>query len=136
MSYTVDTLKAYMHAHLGGVADALGYTVAAGSYDEAVNDVEAWAEDDTADLETGQARILARLAVWKQVVAHTVSGYDLSLKGTSLSRSQFHEMALGMMHRAQDEAESYGYVPDSYSQYIERQTITRTGDPYGVDFNT
>lgn len=126
-AYTEDSLAAFMHAALRDVATALGWSVAAGDYDEPVTDaLIAYGEDDIADAtDIQKLRALARVAVWQAAVDATVGDYDFSADGGSYSRSQLHAQALARLAQAQQQAAAY--MDD---MLVGTATITHHNDPW------
>jgi hypothetical protein len=128
-SYTETTLATYMHTILGPVAATLGWSVAAGSYDEPVNEaLAAYGVDDIADI-SGRANItklraLARREVWRAVMQATASHYDVKADGANRSRSQIHTQAKAAYELACIDALSYDPA------YIVGVTTVDYADPY------
>jgi len=134
-SYTETSLATYMHTLLGPVALTLGWSVAAGSYDEPVNEaLGAYGVDDIADV-TGRAnivklRVLARREVWRAVVQATASHYDVNADGSSRHRSQIQAQAREALALAEIDALPYD------AAYAARVTPVHHGrygderDPY------
>lgn len=134
-AYTETELATYMHAILGPVAATLGWSVAAGSYDEAINEtLGAYGVDDIADVATRanivKLRTLARREVWRAVVQATASHYDVNADGSSRHRSQIQAQALVALERAEidalpyDAAYTVGVHPVHYGRYGDER------DPY------
>lgn len=135
-SYTEATLKAYMHGVTGNLAskEILNWTVASGSYDEAVN--EALLSYGTSDIATIQGadnlrllRALARRELWRAVVQATAGQFDYrhADSGALYDRSQIHKHALAMLALAtQDVADLGG--SDVYE--VEMYEITYADDLY------
>lgn len=126
-AYTEDTLAAFMHSTLRDVATALGWSVAAGDYDEAVTDtLIAYDENDIADAtDIQKLRALARVAVWQSVVDATTGDYDFSADGGNYSRSQLHAQAVARLAQAQQQASAY--IDDLV---VGTATITHHNDPW------
>lgn len=128
--YTEAELKAYVHGELGPVAEALTWTVAGGSYDEVVNDaLLAYGNTDISEI-TGaenveKLRRFAMLVAWRRVLTWTAIRVDFAADGTSVSCSQLHDMAKGMVERY----ESITAV-DSIDYTIGVQRIDRPHNPY------
>lgn len=127
-AYTDETLKTYMHAELREVGTALGWTVAAGSYDEALNEtlLACGVSSAASATDIRKVRALARREVWRAVVAATAGDYDFSKEGASHSRSQAHAQARAMVKQAELEAAQY----DTSSVYAVRKKSTHYADPY------
>jgi hypothetical protein len=128
-AYSDSTLKAYMHSVLGAVATTLGWSVAGGHYDEAVNEtVAAYGVDDVTTVagrdNIRHLRALARREVWRAVMQATVSHYDLSTDGAQRSRSQIHTQAKEMFVQSEVDCTAYG---DAYTVGIDAIAY---GDPY------
>lgn len=129
-AYTEAELAAFIHAELGGVATALGWTVDGGSYDEAVNDALYLANvSDIASVSGSDAvfrlRRLAMLAAWRRVVAAVSLDYDFSADGGDYSRSQVAAQAAARVREL--ETETAGYRGD-YA--VEIQRVDHTHNPY------
>ena len=129
-AYTEAELAAFIHAELGGVATALGWTVDGGSYDEAVNDALYLANvSDIATVTSRDAvfqlRRLAMLAAWRRVVAAVSLDYDFSADGGKYSRSQVATQAAARVREL--ETETAGYRAD-YAVVIQRGDHTH--NPY------
>lgn len=128
-SYTEDGFKAYLHGRLnrGGVADAFGWTVASGSYDEVVNDVLlAYGVADIAEAtDVAKLRALGNLALWQAAKEAAVLEVDYSADGTSFSREAIFKHIETMLGQATYDAIPFvsgGYSVDIYS-------VSRS-DPY------
>jgi hypothetical protein len=97
-SYTETTLKTFMHDILGAVATSLDWSVAAGSYDEILNEtLFAYDTDDVTTISGREnlrkLRILARCEVWRAVMGEVSGDYDFIDEGGDNKRSQAFEMA-------------------------------------------
>lgn len=130
--YTEGTLAAYMHDVLGPVATALGWTVLAGNYDEAVNEAVALMDTDDVTTITGREAIMAlrtaaRREVWRAVMQATAGHYDLSTDGASRHRSQMYKQAQMQFALADSELGMLG-IGAAYVATIETVDY---GDPYG-----
>ena len=130
-SYTEAELASYMDAILGPVADALGWSVANGDYDEPVNSaILAYGVDDIADISGREniekLRALARVEAWRAVRDATAGHYDFSDGGVSLKRSQMHAQAVKNMDAAIAEAMRFG----AYGYEVVIDTIEYVHDPY------
>lgn len=133
-AYTEKTLATYMDTLLGPVADALGWSAPvadAGDYAEAVN--EAMLAYGTNDISTitgrdniQQLRALARVEMWRQVVATTAGHYDFADATVNLKRSQIHEQASDNLNNAEADAFRYG----AYGYEATIQNIQHVHDPY------
>ncbi|MBK8987379.1 MAG: hypothetical protein IPM39_15100 [Chloroflexi bacterium] len=121
-SYDEDGFKAYLHGRLnrGGVADAFGWTVASGSYDEIVNDVllayGAVGVAEAADLK--KLRVLGNLALWQAAKEAAVLEVDYSADGTTFNREAIFKHIEAMLGQARYDAIPYvdddGYSVDIY----------------------
>jgi hypothetical protein len=129
-SYTDSELKDYMHAELGAVSSALGWSVAAGDYDHAlVRVLRAFGVTDAADAsDMSKLEALARREAWRGAMNETVGDYDFSADGGSYSRSQIHEQCKARFETARAEAMQYdgGYA-------VETSTIEWDWNPYARD---
>ncbi len=129
--YTEDELKVYLQGILGDIADMLGWSVAADSYDEVVNDaLGAYDDGNDISLITGVAavkklRVLARLALWTALSGATVTEINYSADGASWSREAIHKHAMAMMAQARVDALPYH---DDYD--VGNVGVLHTGDPY------
>jgi hypothetical protein len=129
-SYDEDGFKAYLHGRLnrGGVADAFGWTVAAGSYDEIVNDtLLAYGVADVAEAtDIAKLRALGNLALWEAAKEAAVLEVDYSADGASFSREAIFRHIETMLGQARYDAILYvnsdGYTVDIYG-------VSRS-DPY------
>lgn len=137
--YTEETLKEYMHSLLNaaGYADALEWSVEAGSYDEIVNDVLlALGVTDITTLTGTQnikrVRVAARYYLWRGVSTFIASSYgggstrvgnaSIDLGGDSIIRGIASELAA-----AEVDAMALGLV-EGYK--VGRFTIRHRNDPY------
>ena len=127
-SYTEATLKAYMHTALGAVATALGITVAAGSYDEAVNEtlIAYGVSDVTSATNMRKVRSLARREAWRTAQASAAGRFDFSADGASYSRSQMHSMIATALATAESDAAQY----DAAGAYTVTIGRIEYEDPY------
>lgn len=124
-----DTLKAYLHAELGPVADGLSWTVVNGDYDEALDDALNLFGTGDIDNISGAAnvdkiRILGLLTTWRRVARHTGADYDFSVDGGSFKRSQGNAQALTQIKDLERRAVQWLYP-------IKVQTFAPIHDPYG-----
>jgi len=139
-AYTEATLKAYLHTELGNTASILGWTVALGNYDEPVYDALFDMGEDTigditdmADLQ--KLRVLAKLAMWRKVMAALVDKYDTNADDASLKRSQMYKHAENQVKQLA----AYGYGPSADALalrggVIEQQVFDHGDeDPYSND---
>lgn len=128
-SYTEDGFKAYLHGRLnrGGVADAFGWTVASGSYDEVVNDVLlAYGVADIAEAtDVAKLRALGNLTLWQAAKEAAVLEVDYSADGASFSREAIFRHIETMLGQATYDA--IPFVSGSYS--VDIYSVSRS-DPY------
>lgn len=126
-AYTEGELKAYMHSTLGAVAIALGWTVAAGDYDQAVSiTLRACGVSDIANaLDMVKLETLARREAWAAAMRETAGDYDYSADGATYDRSQMHEQIKAQYELAVADALSYD---DSYT--VGEGTIEWDWTPY------
>lgn len=124
--YTATTLAEYMHTVLADSATALGWSVAAGSYAEPVNEVTlACGVDDLSQVDdVRKVRALARQEVWRQVMNTTALDYTYSDAGGSYNRQQLYEHARQSFLDAEQAARQY-----DPSYQLSAGTITWTDDP-------
>ncbi len=129
-SYSEESFKAYLHGRLnrGGVAEAFGWTVAAGSYDEIVNDtLLAYGVTDVADAtDLAKLRALGHLALWEAAKEAAVLEVDYSADGASFSREAIFRHIETMLGQARYDATVY-LDDDLYTVSIH--TVGRH-DPY------
>jgi acyl-homoserine lactone acylase PvdQ len=125
--YTETDLKAFMHNCLMETASVLGWSVAAGQYDEAV--ISALLEygtvttaEECTDLR--KLRALARVSVWEAVASATAGDHHYSADGGTFSPEQVHEHALVMLKAAKSAALSYSPEYRIFSDTLVAQ------DPY------
>lgn len=100
-AYTDDTLAAYMHATLNATARVLGWSVAAGSYGQPVNECLRAAGLATASAATNVALLEAhaRRAAWQAVVNHTAAYTDYTAANGTIKREQLWQHATQMLAR-------------------------------------
>ncbi|MCB8988086.1 MAG: hypothetical protein H6661_10105 [Ardenticatenaceae bacterium] len=129
-SYDEDGFKAYLHGRLnrGGVADAFGWTVAAGSYDEIVNDtLLAYGVTDVGEAaDVAKLRALGSLALWQAAKEAAVLEINYTADGTSFSREAIFGHIEAMLGQARYDA--IPYVDDGYQ--VDIFGVSRR-DPYG-----
>ena len=126
-SYTSATFQAFMDQHIGSIADILGWTVAAGSYNEPEITALLWygvveIADATVMTKLGA---LGRVAVLQQAAIHLSTRYDTTADGASLKRSQMQAAVAAMLSQAESDALVYG---SNYA--LGQDTIDYTQDPY------
>lgn len=134
-SYTESTLATFMLDCLKDVATALGWTALA-NVQEAVNEtLLAYGVDSIASVagreNIRKLRALARVEVWRLVVAAVSGDYDFKAGQESFSRSQVHEQALKSLAQAQADAAEFA---PTYAVGVG--SITWDNDPYNVDTDT
>ena len=108
-AYTEAELAAYMHSSLSTIAVEEGWSVAGGSYDEAVVEtLLSYGVDTIADA-TGiqRLRIIARREAWRAMAQALAGNADVEVDGVSAKRSQRHQHALKMMQSADEELAAY-----------------------------
>jgi hypothetical protein len=128
--YTEGTLAAFIHQVLGPVADALTWSVGAGSYDEIINETLFKAGQTDLSLIVTQEdirklRTLARLEAWRAVVDQSASDISFEADGGRYSREQFHKMAAENFAKAESAAAEYD---DRYRVGLDRLDFKH--DPY------
>lgn len=129
-SYTEATLKAYLHAEVGNIASALGWSVDGGEYDEPVNDaLLMYGESDIENIDSTEGvrklRLLGLLAAWRKAASHLAGDYDFSADGASYSRSQAYAMAEKRVQAL--ESQCAGFLPE-YA--VHTQQMDWSHDPY------
>lgn len=114
-SYSEAELKAYMHEVLGDeIVQAFNFSVANGSYDEAVNESLYQLEVDEITELTGREairklRVVARMELWRAVAGYTANhAVAVSVPNGSYSGKSIHERAVSEFEKAKAEAESLG----------------------------
>jgi len=130
-AYTETQLAQYMDNILGPVADAMGWVVVDGDYDEAViSSILTYGVDDVSTVSGSdnitKLRAIARVEAWRAVRDATAGHYDFSDGGVSLKRSQMHAQAVTSMLSAEAEAMQFGV----YGNEVYIDTITYIHDPY------
>lgn len=127
--YTEATLKAFMHSELREVAEVLGWTVNAGSYDPIVdNTLELYGVSTiTEAIDIKKLRLLARVALWRAVVTTVSLDYAFSADGGNFSRNQMVESARRTLQSLETDALSY---LDSY--IVQVAALHSPKDPYRV----
>lgn len=104
--YTEETLAAFVHAGvLKAVATVLGWTVAAGSYTEIVNETVLAYFDGAGDLASAtdirRLRATARVEAWRAVMEETVADFDYEQKDDKFKRSDIHKQAKTAFEKAE-----------------------------------
>jgi hypothetical protein len=140
-AYTEDTLKAYMHGRLGGMASILEWTVAGGSYDEIVNDTLFGYGQTDISLITGAANIqllraYAGYYLWMAVAGGLANQMDYTHadSGATYKRSQLYDHALKMAQAAEDEITALG--GDVSGIAVTWKDIVYTDDLYTATDNS
>lgn len=116
--YTEATLKAYMHTVLTTKmtgSEILGWSVASGDYDEAVNEsLAVYGVDDITTISGRDnirlLRAIARQELWRAVATATAGffDYDHGDSDAVYKRSQVHKQAKSMLALAEAEVEALG----------------------------
>lgn len=129
----------YMHDVLGAdeLATSLGWSVAAGDYQDAVDETllvlditDPSTLTATADLR--KLRAIARAEVWRSVMSRTAGDYDVRLEDdTDTKRSQVHKHARAMFEAAKAEAVALG--ADDYDPQQKPAVVTTTIARRGMD---
>jgi hypothetical protein len=134
-SYDDNDLLQFMHTALAETAGVMGWTVALGSYDDALIDCLLSYQGvtqaaDCTDLR--KLRSLARVSVWAAVAAATAADFNFSADGASYSRSQVHDHAMIMLAAAQQAAIAYdpGYVIRADTESPQSPYRYQAGDEY------
>lgn len=122
-SYTEAALKAYMHSVAGGNATLMGWTVDAGSYDEAVNSaLMAYGEDTIGNISgmtsIAKLRAFAVVELWRMGVNQCSVAPDFSADNTSVSRAGQRDSFKEKLDMALSDAMQYGY--SGYEIGVER----------------
>lgn len=130
--YTEATLSAFLHFELGGVAGALGWTVAAGSYAEIVNDTlhdygEPVIANITGETAVWKLRQLGLYRAWEAAVDGLTAKYDYSTNNQSFKLSQLYDHAKDRLARSEQAIAVYGQGPWA----IKQTRIVRLQEPYG-----
>jgi hypothetical protein len=127
-SYTEATLKAFMHATIGAVADSLEWTTVGTKYDEAmIETLLAYGVTDIANAtDIKKLRALARREVWRSVLAEVSSDIDFSADGARYSQQQLFTMAQQQFQMASADATPFD---SSGSNVVSLETVNY-GDPY------
>lgn len=134
-AYTETTFKEYLHALLnqGGFAGDLGWSIAAGSYDEVVNDalLHYGADDITAisgSSNIHKMRVAGRVALWEAVVSATAHYRSASADGISSDLGRVHANAVAQLERAKNDAANAGLIGATMAVGIT--TVRTANDPY------
>jgi hypothetical protein len=126
-SYTEAGLKAYMHAQLGPVADDLSWSVAGGSYDEAITDtLLTYGENDIAlALDMVKLRALAMVAAWRQAQQAAAGLITFSAFGDRYELGTVQARISASLATAEARAAVY----DS-AQAVQVTSVTYRDDPF------
>ena len=134
-SYTETTFKTYLDGRLGSLASVLGWNVADGSYNEAVNDtLLAYGESDITAITTAAninlLRAYGRYFLWKSVAEATVNEIDYTHadSGATYKHSQIHSQAKAMMNTAAGDIAALGGDVSGYE--VSAYEIEYTDDMY------
>jgi hypothetical protein len=130
--YTEKTLADFMQATLADLATTLGWTTTPDDYQEAVNEALLTYGTSAISTITGttnirKLRAIARVQVWRQVVAAVAGDYDFEADGAKFDRSQVQEMARQALALAEVDAMAYGAL-DGYEVGVD--TVVNIHDPY------
>jgi len=131
-SYDEAGFKAYLHgrAARSGVADAFGWSIEAGSYDDVV--VEALLAYGAAEVseatDVAKLRALGGLALWQAAREAAVLEVDYSADGTSFSREAIFAHIEALLAQARLDALPYQAALD-YS--VDILSVAHR-DPYGA----
>lgn len=118
-AYSESTLATYVHGQVSEMAAVLGWTVAAGSYAEAVNDaLLAYGTTDIASITSTAGLALLRalviVAALRRIQRAVAADYDLTADNQTFRRSQ---VAVAVRAALAD---------------AERAVLTLAGGPYGL----
>lgn len=127
-AYTDFTLRSYMAASLGTIAETLGLDQL--SFVEAANDVLlAYGVDDVAAAtDVGLLRALARVEALRVAEQAVALSYDFSADGASFDRSQMAARVAALLVRAEADAARLGGGGAAWSVGVGSLGIP--GDPY------
>jgi hypothetical protein len=129
-SYDEAGCAASLHGRLnqGGVADAFGWSIAAGSYKEVINDtLLAYGADDVAEAtDIRKLRALGNLALWQAAKAAAVLQISYTADGTTFNRQAIFQHIEAMLGQARYDA--IPYLDDA--AYAVSVYGVRHNDPY------
>jgi hypothetical protein len=141
-SYSEATLAAYLDDALGPMADVLGWSVGANSYNLPISrTLRALGLSDvttvTAAADLAALEAVALREAWRLVVQHLATRYDISLDQQSLKRSQLQAMAKEALLLAEADtvlalAASGVTLVASGRASVQISSIDYPTDPYGV----
>lgn len=132
-SYSEESLAEYIHQELGELPDRLGWSVAASSYTEVVNDIllalgvtdlTTWT--GTSAIE--QVRALARYRGWTQVVKALASKYQFATDFQTFQRQQMQAMALKSLALAERDCQDAGLEVSTWEVLVT--SLVDPHDPY------
>jgi hypothetical protein len=140
-AYTESALASFMASAIGPVADVLGWSTSANSYNLPISRaMRALGLSDVTTV-TVAADLAALEAVaireaWRLVVQHLATRYDISLDQQSLKRSQLQAMAKEALILAEADVWVALAAPDvtllaSGRAAVTIHSLTYPGDPYG-----
>jgi hypothetical protein len=141
-AYTESTLASYLDEALGPMADVLGWSVGANSYQVPIS--RAMRSLGLADVTTVTAaadlaalEAVALREAWRLVVQHLATRYDISLDQQSLKRSQLQAMAKEALLMAEGDvwvalAASGVTLVASGRASVQISSIGYPTDPYGA----
>jgi hypothetical protein len=139
--YTEVSLSEFAHACVEGVADVLGWTVEAGSYQEVLHEVllVLGGRDLVSYVSSGELaflRAVTRREAWRGVLAELVSKYRFGADFQSYDRQQMYAMAEKELARASAAAaaaaDAIGVAPGGSSYAVRLQPVVHVDDPYVV----
>jgi hypothetical protein len=140
-SYTESTLASYLDAALGPMAAVLGWSVGANSYNLPISRaMRALGLSDVATVmaaaDLAALEAVALREVWRLVVQHLATRYDISLDQQSLKRSQLQAMAKEALQIAEADtvlslAASGVTLVASGRASVQVSSIDYPTDPYG-----
>jgi hypothetical protein len=140
-SYTESTLASYLDDALGPMADVLGWSTSANSYNLPISRaMRALGLSDvatvTAAADLAALEVVATREAWRLVVQHLATRYDISLDQQSLKRSQLQAMAKEALQIAEADtvlalAASGVTLVASGRASVQVSGIDYPTDPYG-----
>lgn len=129
-AYTESTLRSYMAASLGAIADTLGLDQT--SFIEAVNDVLlAYGVSDVAQAtDIAKLRALARVEALRVAQASVALAYDFAADGASFDRSQMAARIAALLAQAEADAARVVAGAAGAAWAVGVGTLAVPGDPY------